>query len=75
MASSVLAARAGVGSWTAIKYILTRGLDIGEAVEPEIAPLVVTRRHSVSAKFGYQSESVFNPRRSTSPRRIRTSES
>lgn len=29
MASPVLVARAGVGSWTSIKYLLTRGLDIG----------------------------------------------
>ena len=73
MASPVLVVRAGVGSWTSIKYLLTRGLDIGEAA-PETDTLVVSMRHSRSRLMAHQSESTYNSRRSTSPVRIRTSE-
>ena len=44
MASPVLVVRAAVGAWTSIKYLLTRGLDIGSAPAPN--PLVVSERHS-----------------------------
>lgn len=71
MASSVLAVRAGVGSWTSVQYILTRGLDIGTAT----STLVVSNRHSSSPLAIRESFSTYNPRRSTSPGRIRESES
>jgi len=75
MASPVLVVRAGVGAWTSIKYLLTRGLDIGDEVIPEVAPLVVSARHSSSARVIRESESTYHPRLSYSPVRTRRSES
>ncbi len=75
MASPVLVVRAGVGAWTSIKYLLTRGLDIGEEVIPEESPLVVSNRHSSSPRLIRQSESTYNPRLSYIPLRTRRSES
>jgi hypothetical protein len=72
MASPGLVVRAGVGSWTSIKYLLTRGLDIGT---PAVLTDVISLRHSSSPRVIRQSESTFDARRSTSPLRTRLSES
>lgn len=37
MAVSSLVVRSGVGAWGAIKYVITRGLDIGDAVVDVVA--------------------------------------
>lgn len=66
MASSVLAVRAGVGSWSSIKYLLTRGLDFGAAVAP-VDDLIVSFRHSVSPVVLRNSESSVPQRASVSP--------
>lgn len=46
MAASNLVVRAGVGAWTAVKYIITRGLDIGEAVAENPVDILRARPES-----------------------------
>lgn len=67
MSSPVLVVRAAVGAWTSIKYLLTRGLDIGSVVIPEEPPLVVSSRHTESPVYDRASRSPVYDRTSQSP--------